>query len=184
MTSLQEHLKYEFEVIRMKRIIRQWLPSLLLAIVVSLLIRTYVVEAMIVPSGSMIPTLKIHDRVVVEKVMPLTVLHHGDIIVFYPPVEDGEYTRFVKRLIGLPGDKIEIKDGILYRNSEKLDEPYVKEPMNYSYGPIEVPDNNYFFLGDNRNASFDSHLWETPFVEKNELLGKVIMTIPTHLLFK
>ena len=168
----------------MKKVIKQWIPSLLIAIVISLFVRTFVVEAMRVPTGSMIPTIQIHDRVIVEKMLWMTKLEHGDIIVFSPPVEGEENNKFVKRLIGLPGDIIEIKNGYLYRNNERINETYINEKMNYTYGPIQVPENNYFFLGDNRNDSFDSHLWETPFVNKDKLYGKVLAEIPTHLLFR
>lgn len=68
----------------------------------------------------------------------------------------------MKRLIGLPGDTIQIKDGVLYRNEERIEEPYIKEPMRYEFGPIQVPEKQYFFLGDNRNQSYDAHMWETP----------------------
>ena len=167
----------------MKKIIKSWLPSILIAVVCSLLIRTYVAEAMLVPSGSMLPTIQLQDRVVVEKLMGITHLEHGDIVVFYPPVEGEEHTRFVKRLIGLPGDTIQIKDGYLYRNDEKIIEPYLEQQMNYSFGPVTVPADHYFFLGDNRNNSFDSHAWDTPFVTKEKLIGKVLVNIPTHYLF-
>lgn len=168
----------------MKRFLRQWVPTFIIAIVASLVVRTYIVEAMVVPSGSMLPTIQIHDRVVVEKVMPLTSLHHGDIIVFRPPVQVEGYERFVKRLIGLPGDLIEVKEGFLFRNNEKVYEGYIKERMSYDFGPVSVPEGKYFFLGDNRNDSFDSHAWETPFVEKKALIGKVILNIPTHYLYR
>ncbi len=168
----------------MKRFLKQWLPSLAIVIIISLVVRTYIAEAMVVPSGSMIPTIKIHDRIIVEKVMPITELHHGDIVVFYPPVKIEGVKKLVKRLIGMPGDIIEIKDGSLYRNNVRITEPYIMEPMDYNYGPVRVPENEYFFLGDNRNDSFDSHLWEIPFVEKKKLIGKVLFNIPTHYLFQ
>ncbi|WP_206110018.1 signal peptidase I [Paenibacillus albicereus] len=167
----------------MKRFLKTWMPSLVIALVCSLLIRTYVVEAMVVPTGSMIPTIQIKDRVVVEKLLPMTNLRHGDKIVFYPPVEEEAGKRYVKRLIGLPGDTIQIKEGVLYRNEERVEEPYIKEPMSYDFGPIQVPDKQYFFLGDNRNQSYDAHLWATPFVDEEDLIGKVILTLPTHLIF-
>ncbi|WP_442600700.1 signal peptidase I [Paenibacillus sp. KN14-4R] len=168
----------------MKKVIKQWIPSIFLAIVISLFIRTYVAEAMSVPTGSMIPTIQVNDRLIVEKMMWMTNLNFGDIIVFYPPLIGEENTRYVKRLIGLPGDLIEIKDGKLFRNNEQITETYINEPMTYTYGPVKVPDHNYFFLGDNRNSSFDSHAWQTPFVAIDKIIGKVILDIPTHLLFK
>lgn len=163
----------------MKKIVKQWAPSIIIAIVLSLFIRTYVAEAMRVPTGSMIPTIKINDHLIVEKLMWLTSLKHGDIIVFNPPFGTD---RYVKRLIGLPGDTIEIKNGELYRNHALVVESYIHEKMNYSFGPITVPEDHYFFLGDNRNNSFDAHLWDIPFVDKKELIGKVLLGIPTHYL--
>jgi signal peptidase I len=84
----------------------------------------------------------------------------------------------------LPGDTIHIREGTLYRNGEKVIERYTKEPMRYDFGPVTVPRDKFFFLGDNRNESFDSHLWVTPFVEKDKIIGKVIWQIPVHKIVK
>lgn len=153
---------------------KQWVPSIVLAVVISLFVRTYVAEAMRVPTGSMIPTIQINDRLIVEKMLWMTTLDHGDIVVFKPPVVGDESKRYVKRLIGLPGDTIEINNGDLYRNGRKINEPYLQEKMDYTFGPVTVPEKHYFFLGDNRNISYDAHLWDTPFVSKDKLIGKVI----------
>lgn len=161
----------------MKKFLKQWVPSILLGVILSLFIRTYVAEAMRVPTGSMIPTIQINDRLVVEKMLWITTLKHGDIVVFHPPADGGTEKRYVKRLIGLPGDTVEIKDGALYRNGNKIDEPYLQEPMNYTFGPVTVPEDHYFFLGDNRNFSYDAHLWNTPFVAKDKLIGKVLVDV-------
>ncbi|MNP68996.1 Signal peptidase I S [compost metagenome] len=107
-------------------------------------------------------------------------MNHEDIIVFQAPAED---KRYVKRLIGLPGDEIEIKDGRLYRNKQLIHESYIQEQMNYNFGPVVVPVNEYFFLGDNRNVSYDGHAWEYPFIKKEMLVGKVMLEIPTHAWF-
>lgn len=168
----------------MMRIIKTWIPSLAIAIILSLVVRTYIVEAMVVPSVSMLPTIQVHDRIVVEKVMPLTSLHHGDIVVFYPPVPIDGVKRLVKRLVGLPGDTIEVKNGLLYRNNQQVIEPYVEAPMRYDYGPVVVPEGKYFFLGDNRNNSNDSHAWAVPYVDRDLIIGKVIFNIPTHYLYQ
>ncbi|WP_438350039.1 signal peptidase I [Paenibacillus sp. FA6] len=161
----------------MMKILKQYLPTIIIAFILSIFIRTYVAEAMKVPTGSMIPTIQINDHLLVEKLMWMTSLNHGDIIVFQAPAED---KRYVKRLIGLPGDEVEIKDGELYRNKLLISEPYIQERMNYNFGPVVVPVNEYFFLGDNRNDSFDSHAWDYPFIEKGKLIGKVLIEIPTH----
>ncbi|WP_191089560.1 MULTISPECIES: signal peptidase I [Paenibacillus] len=158
--------------------LKQWVPTVFIAVVLSLLIRNYVAEAMKVPTDSMVPTIQVGDRVLVEKMLWLTTLKFGDLVVFNPPVEHG-HTPYVKRLIGLPGDIVEVKDGSLYRNGAQVEEPYLAVTMNYSFGPVTVPENKYFFLGDNRNISYDSHLWPTtPFVDKDEIIGKVILDIP------
>ncbi|QUL57272.1 signal peptidase I [Paenibacillus tritici] len=161
----------------MRKFLKQWVPSIAIGIILSLFIRTYVAEAMRVPTGSMIPTIEINDRLVVDKMLWNSSLKHGDIVVFHPPVTGEEHTRYVKRLIGLPGDTIEIKEGTLYRNHEEIAEPYLQEAMTYTFGPVTVPADHYFFLGDNRNVSFDGHLWDTPFVGKDQLIGKVLFDV-------
>lgn len=166
----------------MKNFLKQWVPSIVIGVVISLFIRSYVAEAMEVPTGSMIPTIQINDRLVVEKLWWRTGLKFGDIVVFNAPESEGADKRFVKRLIGLPGDIIEIKDSALYRNNEIVSENYINEAMRYDYGPIKVPEDHYFFLGDNRNNSNDSHQWPSPFIAYDELIGKVIWIVPVHVL--
>ncbi|BCG58858.1 signal peptidase I [Paenibacillus sp. URB8-2] len=165
------------------KLIKDWVPTLLIAVVLSLLVRSYVAEAMSVPTESMVPTIQVGDRLIVDKMLWATSLKHGDIVVFHPPIA-GETKLYVKRLIGLPGDVVQIKDGALYRNGVKADESYLKVEMDYSFGPVTVPDDHYFFLGDNRNISFDAHLWDTPFVSKDKLIGKVVLEIPVHKLLR
>jgi signal peptidase I len=157
---------------QLKKWMKEWVPSLLVALIATFTINTYVAQAFKVPTGSMEPTIMISDRLIMEKMVSLTDFQFGDIVVFYPPLP--EHEKYVKRLIGLPGDTIQIKDGTLYRNGRKVDEPYVLEPMTYSYGPVQIPQDHYFFLGDNRNDSYDSHLWPTPFVDKDSIIGKTI----------
>ncbi|TNJ62744.1 signal peptidase I [Paenibacillus hemerocallicola] len=159
---------------RVKAVLKEWVPPLAIAIILSLLIQTYVAQAVKVPSGSMEPNININDRLVMEKMLKFTDFGHGDIVVFNHAAENKDEVRYVKRLIGLPGDTIEVKEGILYRNGEKVDEPYLKAKMNYSFERITVPDNKYFFLGDNRNNSYDAHLWPNRYVDKSELVGKVL----------
>lgn len=90
----------------MKKFLKQWLPSIALGIVLSLFIRSYVAEAMRVPTDSMVPTIEVNDRLFVEKMLWMTKLGHGDIVVFHPPVPGEEQKRYVKRLIGLPGTQL------------------------------------------------------------------------------
>lgn len=148
-----------------------WVIPITSAIVIALLINKFLFFNMEVMSGSMIPTLNIDDRYVVTKVYNKENLKEGDIIVFY---SDELNERLVKRLIGLPGDKIEIKNGVVFRNGEKLNEDYVKNKDTYTYdGIYAVPKGEYFFLGDNRPISLDSRRWKDPYIDASNIEGKV-----------
>ena len=154
------------------KLIKEWVPGIIIALILTFFIRTYVVEATIVPTGSMIPTIEINDRIMVEKITDADELKRGDIVVFYPPIQ--EEIPYVKRLIGIGGDVIEVKGGYLYRNGEKLVEPYIEDPMTYRFGPVKVPEGKFLFLGDNRNHSYDSHLWPKQFVDSEDIIGKAL----------
>lgn len=153
--------------------------SLLIAFaLVFLLIKPFVVAAFYIPSGSMRPTLMERDRVLVNKfIYRLTEPRRQDVIVFRaPPQASMEQKDFIKRLIGLPGDHLEIRsyDGV-YINGRKLDEPYIGplQAPDYDYGPVEVPSGQYFVMGDNRRDSNDSHRWG--FLNRANLLGKAMI---------
>lgn len=159
------------------------LQTLGLSIVLALGIRTFVAEARYIPSGSMEPTLEVNDRLVVEKISyHLNPPKRGDIIVFWPPeslFEDEENKRkdaFIKRVIGVPGDTVEVRDGTVFINGEPQEEDYIKAPPNYTWGPETVPPESYLVLGDNRNSSFDSHAWEPDsFVPQENIIGKAVV---------
>lgn len=131
--------------------------------------RTYVAEAYYIPSGSMIPTLKINDHIVANKfIYNFTDINRGDVVVFNPPIESK--SPFVKRVIGLPNETISIDNGIVYVDNKPLNEPYISElPIN-NFESYKIPDNNYFLMGDNRNNSYDSRFWRT--VSINDIIGK------------
>lgn len=125
-----------------------------------------------ITSGSMIPTLEVKDRLIVSRVHNTDKLNYGDIVLF----KNEEYGDdiLIKRLIGKPGDKIEIVNGLVFRNGEKVEEPYVKNnEIRYS-NAFEVPEDEFFFLGDNRPNSADSRYWKDPYVEKDNIEGKAI----------
>ncbi len=133
------------------------------ALILTFLLRTYVVEARQIPSGSMLPTLEIGDRLLVDKIVfKFWEPERTDIVVFAPPPEAQRGTGdddLIKRIIGLPGDTVEVREGRVFINQKPLDEPYIAEELNYVFGPVTVPEGYLFVMGDNRNYSFDSHSW-------------------------
>lgn len=157
-----------------------WLETvktLALAGVLAFGIRTFIAEARYIPSGSMEPTLQIDDHLMIEKVSYL--FHEperGDIVVFRPTEalkQENYHQAFIKRIIGLPGETVEVRDGKVFINGQELVEDYIKELPKYNYGPEIVPDNQYLVLGDNRNNSYDSHVWG--FVPRENLIGKAFV---------
>lgn len=154
------------------------LQTLGLSVVLALGIRTFVAEARYIPSGSMEPTLEINDRLVVEKISyHFNPPERGDIIVFWPPdslfPEGQRRDAFIKRVIGLPGDTVEVNGGIVFINGEPLEENYIKASPDYTWGPETVPEGSYVVLGDNRNSSYDSHSWG--FVPQENIIGKAVV---------
>lgn len=127
-----------------------------------------------IPTDSMKPTLNPGDKIIVNHFF---YKYFGkpkrfDVLVFKFP--EDESILYVKRVIGLPNDKVEIKNGQLYINDKKIEEPYIFEKFEGNWGPYYVPDNCYFFLGDNRNNSYDSRKWSYPFVHRKKIVGKVM----------
>lgn len=145
---------------RFAQFVKETITTIGLALILSLILRVYVVEGRVIPSGSMLPTIQIHDRVLVNKfIYDFTSPKRGDIIVFAPPDSLGAEHDYIKRVIGLPGEIVEIKNGNIYINGKLLEEDYQHVKPDYEYGPVRVPENALFVLGDNRNKSFDSHVW-------------------------
>jgi len=149
-----------------------------IALVLALLIRTLVAEPRYIPSDSMVPTLLVGDRLVVEKVSyRLDPPQRGDIVVFDPPpqLQARGYARdqaFIKRIIGTPGETVEIRGGKVLINNQPLVESYIAEPPDYEMLPVKVPDASYFVMGDNRNNSNDSHIWG--FLPQSNVIGRAI----------
>lgn len=137
-------------------------------------IRTFVAEARFIPSSSMEPTLEIDDRLIIEKISYLfRDPVRGDVVVFSPTdtlKEQNYKDAFIKRVIGTPGDIVEVKNGEVYINDKRLAEKYIEDAPNYQYGPVTVPKDRYLVLGDNRNNSYDSHYWG--FVPRQNLIGR------------
>lgn len=149
---------------------------LIVALILALIVRSYVAEPRFIPSDSMIPTLEIGDRLVVEKLSyRLHEPRFGDIIVFDPPpqLQALGYSKdqaFIKRIIGQPGQTIEIKNGSVLIDNQPIQESYIAEVPKYKMPPVKVPENSFFVMGDNRNNSNDSHVWG--FLPKDFILGR------------
>ena len=141
----------------------EWAVIIAAALIVALVVKTFLLQAFYIPSGSMEPTLKPGDRVLVNKLSyDLHSVHRGDLVVFKrPPSEAGDPTikDLIKRVIGLPGDRIEGRDGVVYINGAKISEPYLPPgtvTTSIQPGGYTVPPGQYFVMGDNRSNSMDS----------------------------
>jgi len=146
-----------------------------MAVVLAFLLKSYVIDSRVVPSSSMYPTVQIGDRFIISKLAYIrSDPGRGDIICFDPPPEMPRKDELLKRVIGLPGETLEVRDGRVYIDGKGLVEPYLAEKPRYNYGPIEIPEDCYFMMGDNRNLSTDSHLWNNPFIHKAAIEGKVL----------
>ncbi|MDR1915983.1 MAG: signal peptidase I [Synergistaceae bacterium] len=152
---------------------REVIETVLYAFILALLIRTFLIQAFWIPSGSMIPALEPGDRVMVIKFwyhLPKIEPKRGQIVVFKYPMDPKR--DFVKRLIGMPGETVEIKGGRVFINNREIAEPYVQYQDNFTMPPEVIPANNYFCLGDNRANSQDSRFWG--YVPANFMRGPAV----------
>jgi len=153
----------------------EWVKSIGLAVLLALGIRTAVVEAFVIPSGSMEPTLQIGDRVLGNKFwFWFARPHRQDIVIFSPPMSAQLAAgALIKRVIAVEGDVVEVRDGQLFVNGTPVAEPYLKERPQYYLPPTPVPPGMLFVLGDNRNSSYDSHAWG--YVPQSNLKAKAFV---------
>ena len=141
--------------------IRDYVFLIVLAFALAFLMNKFVYANAEVPTGSMIPIVQPGDRLIVNRLAYLfEEPQRGDIVMFIYP--DNEKDNYLKRIIGLPGEKVEIRDGLVYINDSKkpLYEPYLNDPPNGDFGPYNVPEGCYFMLGDNRDISQDARYWK------------------------
>jgi len=157
----------------MKSLIREVLITAGLAVFIFLLLQT-TIQSSIVDGSSMEPSLEDGQRLIVVKATyHFTDPERGDIVIIRPP--PAPHKMWVKRIIGLPGDTIEVKNKTVFVNGVSLEEPYIKERPRYPMAPFKVPEDNYFVLGDNRNDSTDSHYGWT--VSRDKIIGQVWLRI-------
>ena len=153
----------------------EYIKMIIFVVVVVLIVNNFLLINARVPSESMEKTIMTGDRFFGNRLAYLfDDPERFDIVVFKYP--DDESQLFVKRVIGLPGETVEIKDGKVYINGSEtpLDDSFTPETPTGDYGPYVVPDGSYFMLGDNRNQSGDSRFWKQPYVEKEKIVGKAI----------
>ena len=154
----------------------EWVVPIVSAIILAFLINKFVIYKVKIPSESMVPTLNVNDRLFVTRVYNPEKLKRGDIIVFSYD-QEGEEIKMIKRLIGLPGDVVQIVNGVVSVNGEVLEEDYIGAEDTFN-GTYTVPEGKYFFLGDNRKWSKDSRYWPvTPFVDANDIEGKAVIKV-------
>lgn len=150
-----------------------YLKLLAIAVVVALIVNNFIIVNAEVPTGSMNNTIMEGDRLIGFRLSYLfSKPKRGDIIIFKYP--DDETQNFVKRVIGVPYDTIEIEDGVVYVNNTAIDEPYLKEKMIGSFGPYILGEDEYFVMGDNRNDSKDSRFWYNTYVNSDQIIAKAI----------
>lgn len=160
----------------------EWAVLIVGALVVALVIRAFVFQAFYIPSESMEQTLIENDRVIVNKLSyRLHDVNRGDLVVFRrPPSEPPtEIPELIKRVIALPGETIEGRDGIVYIDGQRLVEPYVAEDSSLgamgSFGPVLVPEGHVFVMGDNRNNSRDSRVFGP--IEEDSIVGRAFILV-------
>ena len=169
-TSQTNNNEEPFDV---KREIMEWIIVICVAIVIAIVLNTFIIVNAIIPSASMEPTIMTGNRIFGNRLAYIKEdPKRGDIIIFRYP--DNEKELFIKRIIGEPGDTVTIIEGKVYINDSDtpLDEPYLKVIPLGDYGPYEVPADSYFVMGDNRNNSADSRFWQNTFVKREKILGK------------
>jgi signal peptidase I len=150
---------------------KEWVFPVIIALIIVLFLNKFVFILVTVPTGSMEDTIIPGDRLYVNELFDINDAKRGDILVFRS--DELEDKRLVKRLIGLPGERVEIeKDGSIFVDGEKIEEPYAVSSQGEEKVFI-IPENYYFFLGDNRPISYDARYWNEPYISEDKVIGKV-----------
>jgi len=171
--------KTEEEFLKRKTSIRKeiisWIRIIISAFVIAFFVNNYLIINAAVPTGSMENTIMTGNKLIANRLAyTSTTPERGDIVVFKFP--DDETKNYIKRIIGLPGETIEGKDGLVYIDGQALTENYVTSILSEDFGPYTIPDNSYFMMGDNRSISYDARYWNNKFVSRDKILGKAEFT--------
>ena len=154
--------------------ILDWSRTILIALIVGFAASKVLITSAQVPTGSMEDTIMPGSRLIINRIAyAVSKPKRGDIIAFYFP--DDEETVYLKRIIALPEETVEGKNGNVLVDGEPLEEDYVTEEIDSDFGPYYVPTDMYFVMGDNRNDSWDSRFWDHKFVAKKKIIGKAEM---------
>ncbi|MBW1636388.1 MAG: signal peptidase I [Deltaproteobacteria bacterium] len=179
---------------RKKSVFREYFEAIVIAVILALFIRTFVIQAFKIPSGSMLPTLQIGDHLLVNKflygvklpfngtlLIPFKDVSRGDVVVFRFPKDRS--VDYIKRVVGTPGDTVEIKNKKVFVNGKQVKDSHAhitsaaildaKASPRDNLGPILVPEDRIFVMGDNRDNSYDSRFWG--FVDQRDILGKAFI---------
>ena len=154
----------------------EWVVVVGCALLVALLIKTFLLQAFYIPSPSMTPTLQVDDRVLVNKLSyDLHGVHRGDIVVFRGP-QQGPEKDLIKRVVGLPGDIVEGRDGHVVVNGEQLEESYLPDGVQTTaFGPVTIADDHYWVMGDNRPNSSDSRVFGA--IAESQIIGRAFVKV-------
>ena len=159
---------------RVKKEIFEWIATIVAAIAVALFINNFIIVNATVPSSSMEKTIMTNDRVIgLRFAYNNSDPERGDIIIFKYP--DNEKILYIKRVIGMPGETVEIHNGEVTIDGEVLAEPYLTTVTEGDFGPYIVPEGHYFMMGDNRNNSADSRYWKNTYLSRDKIVGKAVL---------
>jgi len=153
----------------------EYVKMLGITILVVLIVTNFLIVNALIPSGSMENTVMTGDRIIGNRLSYIfEEPKRYDIVIFRYPDDESQY--YIKRIVGLPGETVSIRNGKVYINESDmpLEDSFIPEVMEGSFGPYEVPEGYYFMLGDNRNYSKDSRLWINPYVARDKILGKAV----------
>lgn len=176
LTALRLALFMRRVPVRVRTVVAEYTDSGIVASLVAIFVVTFLLQISRVEGISMQPTLLGGEYALVNKVTyRFSAPRRGDVVVFQAPDDPG--ADYIKRVIALPGELVEVRDGVVFVNGAPLEERYATEPPDYDLPPMRVPESHLFVLGDNRNHSYDSHLWSPPFLPLRALRGKASLVL-------